>query len=156
MPGKRQFHTVRGYQRQDHGLTDSMEDYLEMIYRHCLNEDFTRINLLAEQLNVQASSATKMVQKLAELGLVEYEKYGVVHLTEQGRQQGQFLYHRHQVVEQFLTYLGVEDENLLRETELVEHSLSVGTMRKVELLNMFLCANPDILRRLRACTGQKK
>ncbi|MTI96138.1 MAG: DtxR family transcriptional regulator [Firmicutes bacterium] len=151
MPRKRQFHTVRGYQRQEHGLlTDSMEDYLEMIYRHCIDADFTRINVLAEQLNVQASSATKMVQKLAELGLVEYEKYGLVYLTTAGREQGQFLFHRHQVVEQFLAYLGVGEEDLLRETELVEHNISPSTVRKLELLNEFFGANPDLQRRLRA------
>ena len=48
-------------------LTPSMEDYLEMIYRTCKNRDI-RMTSLAEQLNVQAPSATKTV-KLTEMGL---------------------------------------------------------------------------------------
>ena len=62
---KNEFYTYRGYQiKQDEKLTVSMEDYLEMIYRICLNEGYTRINQLADNLNVKASSASKIVQNL--------------------------------------------------------------------------------------------
>ena len=63
------FHTVRGYQLLEQNkrlLTSAMEDYLEMICRNSLQDGYIRINKLAELLNVKASSASKMVQKLGD------------------------------------------------------------------------------------------
>ena len=76
MSTDQQFHTVRGYQllnAEGRVLTSGMEDYLEMIYRICLEAGFVRISQLAERLSVRPSSATKVVQKLSDLGLVDYE-----------------------------------------------------------------------------------
>ena len=104
-----------------------MEDYLEMIYRYSLTEGYVRINTISELLNVQASSATKIVQKLSELGLVDYKKYGIISLTETGSEIGKFLLERHQTIEYFLRLLGVTD-SLLIESELMEHTISVDTL----------------------------
>ena len=68
------FHTVRGYQLIDQNkklLTSAMEDYLEMICRSVEKEGYLRINKLAGLLNVKASSASKMVQKLGAMGLLK-------------------------------------------------------------------------------------
>ena len=78
---KNDFHTFNEYmKKEDNSLTASMEDYLEMIYRLSLNTGFTRINELSNALNVQPPSATKMVQKLNKLGLLDYKKYGILFL----------------------------------------------------------------------------
>ena len=109
MSGNQDFYTVRGYEilgKDKEVLSHSMEDYLEMIYRKSLEEGYTRINTIADSLNVQAPSATRMVQKLAKLGLLHYEKYGVVQLTVEGRRIGRFLLKRHQIIEEFLKILG--------------------------------------------------
>lgn len=146
MEEPRQFHTVRGYQLLEQNkklLTSAMEDYLEMIYRNSLVEGYMRINTLSELLNVQAPSATKMVQKLSKLGLLDYKKYGIIFLTENGKEIGMFLLHRHNVIETFLRNMDVGD-NLLIETELIEHVISANTLHKIELLNSFLEKNPDL------------
>ena len=94
----REFHTVRGYELLKQNkklLTSSMEDYLEMIYRNSLSEGFMRMNTLAGLLNVRASSASKMVQKLGELGFMKYEKYGILKLTPKGESIGKYLLTRH-------------------------------------------------------------
>jgi DtxR family Mn-dependent transcriptional regulator len=151
LPDEQKFHTVRGYQMLEQNkrrLTSAMEDYLEMIYRHCLKESYLRINTLSELLNVQASSSTKMVQRLARLGLLQYEKYGLIFLTESGREVGKFLLERHRIMETFLGNLGVV-ENILLETELIEHNVSPGTLRNFELMNKFLEAHPKILEEFR-------
>ena len=141
------FYTVRGYQnlqQQQQLLTPAMEDYLEMVYRHSLVEGYMRINTLAELLNVAAPSATKMVQKLNQLGLLNYKKYGIIFLTDNGREIGEFLLHRHNIIEKFLKYLG-DEEHILIETELIEHDISALTLQKLNLFNQFLEQNPDIL-----------
>jgi len=98
---------------------------------------------LAQQLNVQASSATKTVQKLTEMGLLSYEKYGIIQLTEEGKRIGDYLLKRHQIVEAFLENIGVQD-NILRQTEMIEHHLTVDTVNKIDILNNFFKKYPEI------------
>ncbi len=140
------FHTVRGYQlleKENKYLTSAMEDYLEMIYRNSLVEGYMRINTLSELLNVAAPSATKMVQKLNRLGFLNYKKYGIIFLTESGIEAGRFLLDRHELIEKFLLNLGVS-EDLLLETELIEHNISDTTLQKIVLYNKFMEDNPVI------------
>ena len=124
------FHTVRGYellQQESKPLTSAMEDYLEMIYRNSLEAGLLRSNMLSELLNVNPSSVTKMLQKLSNLGYVDYQKYGIIFLTDKGRKIGEFLYRRHQILEKFLCLIG-SNENPLVETELIEHHISPETL----------------------------
>lgn len=147
MKNNQDFHTVRGYEilgKQREVLSHSMEDYLEMIYRNSLEEAYVRINALAESLNVQAPSATKMVQKLGKLGLLHYEKYGIVQLTPEGERIGKYLLKRHEIIENFLKVIGVE-EQLLVNVELIEHSVTTGALNKIKILNEFFETYPDIL-----------
>jgi Mn-dependent DtxR family transcriptional regulator len=150
MENDQDFYTVRGYEilkKNRSSLTPSMEDYLEMIYRKCLTEGYIRINNLAKQLNVKASSASKVVQKLSEMDYIHYEKYGIVQLTDKGKNIGKFLLTRHNTVETFLKNLGVENDVLV-ETELIEHHLSLETLEKIEIFNDFAMANPNIISNL--------
>ncbi|OPX42952.1 transcriptional regulator MntR [Ruminiclostridium hungatei] len=152
------FHTVRGYQllsQNKNLLTSAMEDYLEMIYRNSLKEGYMRINTLSELLNVAAPSATKMVQKLSKLGLLDYKKYGIIFLTENGREIGKFLLERHNTIQEFLGNLGVS-EDILTETELIEHYVSLATLNKIGLFNKFLLDNADISNKLTAYIRSKK
>ncbi len=142
------FHTVRGYQlltQEDKLLTSAMEDYLEMIYRNVQEEGYMRINTLAEMLNVKPSSATKMVQKLTELALVDYKKYGIIFLTERGKKYGKFLLDRHNIIEKFLKSIGISD-NLLIETELIEHNISANTLKNIDQLTKFFETHPAIIK----------
>jgi Mn-dependent DtxR family transcriptional regulator len=154
MKSQEKYHTVRGYQLLRKGkkqLTPSMEDYLEMIYRNYKKDGYARVNTLAKKLNVKASSVTKMVQKLTELELLIYEKYGIISLTPKGMKLGRFLLNRHRIVENFLKLLGVED-NLLKETELIEHNVSITTLKKIDYLNRFFDENIDIKERFLSFT----
>ena len=123
-----QFHTVRGYEILDKSkrvLTNSMEDYLEMIYRYSIKEGYTRINTLAD-------------------AFLDYKKYGIIQLTKDGERIGKFLLNRHRIIEDFLKIIGVE-ENLLVNTELIEHNVTTGALSKIEMLNSFFRSNPDIM-----------
>lgn len=144
------FHTVRGYQLMEQNkklLTSAMEDYLEMIYRYSLVEEYLRINTLSELLNVAAPSATSMVQKLHSLSLLSYKKHGIIYLTENGKEIGKYLLQRHEIIEEFLKNLGVK-ENTLIETELIEHNISATTLQKINIFNKFLKQNSDVIDRL--------
>jgi len=146
------FHTFRGYENMNSNknfLTSSMEDYLEMIYRCSENEDFVRLNKIAQMLNVRDSSASKMMKKLGELGLIKYEKYGMIVLTEKGKAVGKYLLDRHNVIENFLMNVGSVGK-VLKETELIEHAISVETVMNINMLNLFLSENTDVLIKFKA------
>ena len=141
------FHTVKGYEMinlNKNLLTPSMEDYLEMIYRCSLENGYIRLNIIAQKLNVKDSSASKMMKKLGELSLINYEKYGLISLTNKGRELGLFLYERHNTIEEFLENITKKNNSLL-ETELIEHVISIDTVKALKTFNEFLKVYPDIL-----------
>lgn len=134
-----EFRTVQGYQKinQRSGqLTPALEDYLEMVYRCCGTNDYARVGKIAELLNVTASSASKMVSKLTNLGYLKYERHEIIFLTAKGREAGSFLLDRHNRVDQFLHLIGIADS--LEITELLEHSLNKATVEHlITLLDFF-------------------
>lgn len=147
---KNDFYTFNEYmKKEDNSLTASMEDYLEMIYRLSLKTGFTRIHELSDALNVQPPSATKMVQKLAELKLLKYEKYGVLILKENGKAIGKQLLNRHNIIEGLLAILNVSESNLLEETEKIEHTISPETTECFQDFVEFIKGNPEIAARFK-------
>lgn len=125
------FHTQKGYElAAKNGMTAAMEDYLEMICRLSDKEGYTRIHLLAKNLNVKPSSASKMVDNLKALGFVCSEKYGVVQPTETGLAAGNYLLYRHSLLNRFLCYInGSEDE--LKQVERIEHFIDERTVGNI-------------------------
>jgi Mn-dependent DtxR family transcriptional regulator len=139
------FRTVRGYQiinSENKLLTSSMEDYLEMIERTCMNDGYIRIKQLSANLNVKPASASRIIQKLKELGLVNYEKYGIIRLTDDGKNIGDFLLKRHIIIDEFLKNLGIKET--LKDTEMIEHDISINTLKSILIFNKFLITNPNI------------
>lgn len=109
-----------------------MEDYLEMIYRKVKNNDIT-IKQLSDSLNVKASSVSKMANKLKELNLVNFEKYGKINLTDDGLVLGKYLLHRHNVLKKFFKNLN-KDKYDLKQVEKVEHFIDGITIINLEKL----------------------
>jgi Mn-dependent DtxR family transcriptional regulator len=146
MNDQEEFYTVRGYElRQVHNpLSSGMEDYLEMAYRLSKDKGYTRINDLARALNVQPPSASRMVQKLADINILNYKKYGVIELTEQGKHLGEYLLNRHSTIEEFFRIIGVT-EGVLEETEKIEHNLSHQAVGQISILVQFLKENTPVL-----------
>lgn len=105
-----------------------------MICRNCPQSGSVRLGVLARKINVSESSASKMVHKLSETGLVTFEKYGTIYLTKRGRRIGEYLIFRHDVIESLLRRMN-SSESELRQTELIEHFLD---RRTVENISRFL------------------
>lgn len=144
------FYTFTEYmKKENNSLTASMEDYLEMIYRLSLNTGFTRIHDLSLALNVQPPSATKMVQKLAQLNLLKYEKYGMLILEENGKKLGELLLNRHNIIENFLRIFDIPESDILNQTEQIEHTLSTETTKCFQDFVEFVKNNPNIVNEFR-------
>lgn len=115
----------------DGSLSGSMEDYLEMIYRISREGGAVRVKDLSSNLGVSPSSASRMTGVLKMRGLVNSERYSYITLTEEGRVLGEYLLHRHEVVNSFLCLLNQSKEEL-KQTEAIEHYLSDVTVTNME------------------------
>ncbi|EXG88447.1 MULTISPECIES: metal-dependent transcriptional regulator [Lacrimispora] len=126
------FYTLKGYSLLEHTqITSSMEDYLEMICRIHRDGQPVRIKELAECLHVKPSSASKMVGNLRKQGLVCFEKYGTVSLTEDGLELGEYLLFRHEVLHRFFCYIN-QNSDELEQVEKVEHFIEPKTVYNIE------------------------
>lgn len=114
--------------------TPSMEDYLERIYKLIDEKGYARVSDIAEGLEVHPSSVTKMIQKLDKDEYLIYEKYRGLVLTPKGKKIGKRLMDRHELLEEFLTIIGVQDENIYRDVEGIEHHLSWDSITCIESL----------------------
>ncbi|RIX54170.1 transcriptional regulator MntR [Paenibacillus nanensis] len=114
--------------------TPSMEDYLERIYKLIDEKGYARVSDIAEGLEVHPSSVTKMIQKLDKDNYLVYEKYRGLVLTNKGKKMGKRLVDRHQLLEEFLTVIGVQEENIYKDVEGIEHHLSWDSITCIETL----------------------
>lgn len=149
-----EFYTFNQYMRDQDILSPSAEDYIEMIYRLSAANGFTRVGDLAAALNIQPPSVTKMIKKLDALQLIKYEKYGVIMLKPDGMEVGKALLNRHNLIEQFLRFLKVE-EGLLEETEKIEHTINQEILRGIAELVGFFEENPVFLEKFNEYRGRK-
>ncbi|WAA11078.1 transcriptional regulator MntR [Fervidibacillus albus] len=125
--------------------TPSMEDYIEQIYLLIENKGYARVSDIAEALSVHPSSVTKMVQKLDKNNYLVYEKYRGLVLTKEGKKMGKRLVMRHLLLEQFLEMIGVDDENIYKDVEGIEHHLSWDAIDRIGDLVAYFQDHPDIL-----------
>jgi DtxR family Mn-dependent transcriptional regulator len=89
-------------------------------------------NELAERLDVTPGSVSAMVRKLAELGVVEHERYRGVHLTDNGRRVALEVLRHHRLLELFLAEeLGMSWDRVHAEAEVLEHVISEDLERLI-------------------------
>jgi DtxR family Mn-dependent transcriptional regulator len=139
MDEENDFRTLNGYRRKSAvSITESMEDYLEMICRYGQEHGYVRVQFLAEQLHVTPGSASKMVSHLRREGYLEEGRYGVVSPTQKGWQMGKEVLRRHNILSRFFSLLN-GGGNQLEQVELVEHFILPDTLSNLEKL----CGSPE-------------
>ncbi|RAV01002.1 transcriptional regulator MntR [Paenibacillus sp. YN15] len=129
--------------------TPSMEDYLEKIYKLIDEKGYARVSDIAEGLEVHPSSVTKMIQKLDKDNYLVYEKYRGLILTSKGKKLGKRLLDRHKLLEEFLQIIGVQEENIYRDVEGIEHHLSADSISCIGTLLEYFTREPSRLEALR-------
>jgi DtxR family Mn-dependent transcriptional regulator len=84
-----------------YALSASLEDYLETIFLLVQRNRVARSRDIARRLEVNRSSVTGALKSLAEKGLVNYERYGYITLTEQGDRVARDVVRRHETLKDF-------------------------------------------------------
>ncbi len=122
----------------DTSLSANMEDYMETIALLSQENRVVRVKDIAKSLKIKMPSVTAALGKLSEKGLIHYEKYGFVELTDEGRDVADRVYHRHTCLADFFRNVlrmdaGSADEEACR----VEHHLSPESCRQIHKLVEF-------------------
>ena len=86
-----------------HHLSENVEMYLETIYVLTEQGGRARTTDIARDWKVAPSSATEMVQRLAEKGYVHHEPYRGVELTTKGHRVAEGVVRKHRLLEVLLT-----------------------------------------------------
>lgn len=106
-------------------LTPAHEDYLKAIYLLASRGVAVSNSALAGQLGVAPASATNMVKKLSDLGLVRYEPYQDIALTDAGELVALEVLRHHRLLELYLhDKLNLPWDQVHEEAERLEHVLS--------------------------------
>lgn len=136
--------------------SESSEDHLERIHELMEEKGFARVSDLAERLGVARASVTNMIQRLAERGLVNYERYRGFSLTEEGRAKARAIKERHQVLSKFFLLLGLESGVVHAEVEEIEHHLKPATLAALRRLCDHWETEPESHRRFLAHGRKRK
>src|SRR5436305_4661927 len=106
--------------------SQAIEDYAKAIYAlERRDREPVSTNAQAERLGVAPASASGMVKRLGELGLVEHQPYRGVALTDDGRRVALEVMRHHRLLELYLVEsLGVPWDRVHEEAEVLEHVLS--------------------------------
>ena len=108
-----------------HARSSAVEDYAKAIYALERRGGVVTTNALAERLGVTPGSASGMVKRLGELGLVRHQPYHGVSLTNDGRRIALEVIRHHRLLELYLVEsLGVPWDRVHEEAEVLEHVLS--------------------------------
>lgn len=106
-------------------ITPAHEDYLKAIYTLSHDSEEVTNSALASHLGVAPASATNMVKKLADLGLVTYERYQNIALTGDGEKVALEVLRHHRLLELYLhDKLNLPWDQVHAEAERLEHVLS--------------------------------
>ena len=113
-------------------LSQSLEDYLEMVHMLRLANGIARVKDIAAALSVKMPSVAKAILELKKLGLVTQEPYSGVELTEAGRKAAADVLNRHILLKGFLIRLGVSEAIADKDACSMEHILSAETLSTIE------------------------
>jgi DtxR family Mn-dependent transcriptional regulator len=126
---------------QSSPLSEAQEDYLKQVLLLGSGgegmgrlQDTTVVSTqeLANRMQVRPASVTGMLKKLSELGLVEYEAYRGVRLTEAGYKVALEVLRHHRLIESYLHQaLGYGWDEVHAEAEKLEHHISEAFEQRI-------------------------
>lgn len=103
----------------------NIEDYLVAIHRLHGEDAWVAPSAIAAARGVKPPTVTRMLQRLHDDGLVEYERYRGARLTARGERRALAVLRHHRLLELFLTReLGYDWSEVHEEADVLEHHIS--------------------------------
>ena len=114
-------------------LTSSQEEYLKTIYLLEMNSTKVRVTDIANKLKITKPSVNKGIKCLREIGLVNYETYGNISLTDEGERMAVGIIKRQDILEMFLEeVLEIDKKQAIEEAKAMKHVVSENTAIKLD------------------------
>lgn len=115
--------------------TSTVEDYLKCILLEQQRDPEALVSMrrISAALSVAPGTVTAMVKTLADSGLLSYEPYSGVRLTDSGRQLAVHVLRRHRLIELFLVkVMGMDWSEVHAEAEELEHAVSDRLIERMD------------------------
>ncbi len=120
---------MAGYTRE---LSESMEDYLEVILDLEEANKVARTKDIAEKMSVQQGSVTGALKNLGEKGLINYKPYSFITLTPEGKKIAREMTRRHTILTDFLFRVLQLDEEKASDTACrMEHAMDKSAIDRL-------------------------
>ena len=113
-------------------LSDSLENYLEVILELEKTNKVARAKEIADRLKIQRGSVTGGLKALAEKGYINYQPYSFITLTPKGQKVAEDITHRHRVIKDFLLKVLKIDPQTSEATACkMEHAIDAKTIARL-------------------------
>lgn len=144
-------------------ISKSSEEYLKTMYILKKQNGKIRVTDVAEKMNCTKPSVNKAIYNLRDNGMLNYESYGTIELTEEGENLAKKILEAYDIVYLFLKdVLNLEPEKAEKEAEKIKMTITDETINKLakyvhEVLGLSnLNCNYDINQeKCRSCVKRK-
>jgi DtxR family Mn-dependent transcriptional regulator len=124
-------------------ISQTEENYLKALWNITSNKGEASVNELSKQLDIKMPTVNSMMKRLAEKGLVIYESYKPLKLTEKGKKQAALIIRKHRLTEMYLVEkMGFGWEQVHDIAEQIEHIQSPAFFEKMDELLGFPKVDP--------------
>ena len=113
-------------------VSKALEEYLKTMYVLQIKNKEIRVTDIAQQMNCSKPSVNKAINNLKENGLVNYEIYGKIELTEKGLDLAKKILEAYDIVYVFLKeVLGLPEEDAKKEAEKIKLNMKDNTVNQL-------------------------
>jgi len=119
------------------------ENYLKTLFSLLIGKESVNISELSSLLKVSLPTVNSMINKLTKQGLVNYEKYKPISLTEKGKKLAASIVRKHRLTEIFLvTRMGFQWDEVHEIAEQIEHINSQALFERMDELLEYPSVDP--------------
>ena len=113
-------------------ISKSLEEYLKTMYVLNKQNGRVRVTDIAEKMNCTKASVNKAVHNLKDNGLLNYEAYGTIELTQNGENLAKKILEAYDIVYLFLKdVLNLDAANAQKEAEKIKTVIADDTINKL-------------------------
>ena len=113
-------------------VSKSSEEYLKTMYLLKKQSGNIRVTDIANKMNCTKPSVNKAIYNLKDNGLLNYESYGTIELTEEGENLAKKILEAYDIVYLFLKdVLNLEAEEAEKEAEKIKMAITDDTINKL-------------------------
>ena len=113
-------------------VSKSLEEYLKTMYVLKKQNGNIRVTDIANKMNCTKPSVNKAIYNLKDEGLLNYESYGTIELTDSGENLAKKILEAYDIVYVFLKdVLNLEEDDAKKEAERIKLAITDKTINKL-------------------------